>query len=91
MGGFRPLGDKGFKGAVIGCGVLVLVGLSMVLLARADARAVGACFLVLGALGLVTAGAGVFAERVVQRRSRRWPKGQSGNGSGPDGNYPGGA
>jgi CDP-diglyceride synthetase len=91
MGQRRPTGDKGFKGAVIGCGVLVAAGLAMVLLTHTDVQAVGASFIALGALGLVTAAAGLLAERIVERRRRRWPEGHSGNGSRPDRHYRAGA
>ena len=81
--GRGPFGEKAFKGALIGCVVLVLVGLAMVLLGGDAARSVGTSFLVLGILGLVTSGAGLLAERLLGRRPPPPPDVRGGNGRGP--------
>jgi hypothetical protein len=66
--GYGPFGRKAFRGALVGCVVVVAVGLSMVLLGGDGPRAVGVAFVVLGVLGLATGGAGLLAERLLQRR-----------------------
>ena len=81
--GHGPFGEKAFKGALIGCIVLVVLGLLMVLLGGDAARSVGASFLVLGILGLVTSGIGLLAERVLQRRPPPPPHVRGANGRGP--------
>ena len=68
--GHGPFGERAFKGALIGCVVLVVVGLSMVLFGGDAPRSVGASLLVLGVLGLGTSGAGLLAERIIGRRRR---------------------
>jgi hypothetical protein len=65
--GRGPFGEKAFRGALIGCVALVLVGALMVLLGG-DAAAVGTAFIVLGVLGLVSGGAGLLAEHLLRRR-----------------------
>jgi hypothetical protein len=81
--GHGPFCDKAFKGALIGCGALLIVGLIMVLLGGDAAGAVGASFLVLGTLGLVVGGAGLLAERVSKRRPPPPPHIRAGNGHRP--------
>jgi hypothetical protein len=81
--GRGPFGEKAFKGALIGCVVLVVIGLLMVLLGGDAPRSVGTSFLVLGVLGLVTAGAGLLAERLLQRHPPPPPDVRRGNGRGP--------
>lgn len=89
MGRQPPAGGLGFKAAVIGCVVLVIVGVALVELTRGDVLALGASFLTLGLVGLFVAGGGLLAERLVKQRvTGRWPEGQGGNGSGPDRDYP---
>jgi hypothetical protein len=66
--GHGPFGQRPFYGALIGCGGLVVIGLSMVLLGGEAATSVGTSFLVLGVLGLVVGGGGLLAERYLQRR-----------------------
>jgi len=78
--GHGPFGDKAFKGALIGCVLLLFVGPVMVLLGGDAARSVGASLLVLGVLGLVIGGAGLLAERVLQRRPPPPPDVRSRNG-----------
>jgi len=65
--GRGPFGEKAFRGALVGCGVLLAAGLITVLSGE-GARSVGASLLVLGALGLTTGGAGLLAERLLGRR-----------------------
>jgi hypothetical protein len=81
--GHGPFGDKAFKGALIGCLGLVIIGLLMVLVGGDAPRSVGASFMVLGVLGLVTGGAGLLAERLLQRRPPPRPDVRRGNGRSP--------
>jgi hypothetical protein len=81
--GHGPFGEKAFKGALVGCVVLLIIGLGMVLLGGEGPRAVGASFLVLGVLGLVTGPAGLLAERLLRRRPPPPPEVRRGNGRGP--------
>jgi predicted lysophospholipase L1 biosynthesis ABC-type transport system permease subunit len=66
--GHGPFGEKGFHGALIGCGVLVAVGSLMLLVGGQAVSSVGASLLVLGVLGLATGAVGLLAERHLQRR-----------------------
>jgi hypothetical protein len=81
--GRGPFGEKAFRGAVIGCVVLLIGGLSLVMLGGAAATALGASFLALGAVGLLTAAAGLVAERVLGRRPPPSREVRSGNGHSP--------
>jgi hypothetical protein len=81
--GRGPFGDKAFKAALIGCVVLVVVGLTMTLLGSGAATSVGTSFIVLGALGLVISGAGLLAERLLGRRPPPPPDVRVRNGRGP--------
>src|SRR4051812_12596879 len=54
MGRYPPIGGQGFTAAVIGCVGLVIAGVALVALTRADVRALGASLLTLGLLGLFT-------------------------------------
>jgi len=81
--GHGPFGEKAFKGALIGCVVLVVGGGLMLLLGGEAPTAVGTTFIVLGVLGLVTGGAGLLAERLLQRRPPPPPSVRAGNGRGP--------
>jgi hypothetical protein len=81
--GHGPFGDRAFKGALVGCVVLVIVGLSLVLLGGEALTSVGASFLGLGVLGLVTGAAGLLAERLLRRRPPPPPEVRRGNGRGP--------
>jgi hypothetical protein len=81
--GHGPFGDKAFKGALIGCVVVVIVGFLMVLVGGQAVRSVGVSFLVLGVLGLVTGGGGLLAERVLGRRPPPSPDIRQVNGRGP--------
>jgi len=81
--GHGPFGDKAFKAALVGCVVLVVTGLLMVLVGGDTPRSVGASFLALGVLGLLTASAGLLAERLLRRRPPPPPDVRSGNGRGP--------
>jgi hypothetical protein len=81
--GHGPFGDRAFKGALIGCVVLVAIGLLMMLLGGESAKAVGTAFLVLGVLGLTVGGAGLLAERLLQRRPPPPPRVRGSNGRHP--------
>jgi hypothetical protein len=81
--GHGPLGDKAFKRALVGCVVLVILGLLMIVLGGDAPRLLGTSFLVLGALGLTTSGAGLLAERLLERRPPPPPEVRAGNGRGP--------
>jgi len=81
--GHGPFGDTAFKGALIGCVVLVIVGLLMMFLGGEPVRSVGTSFLVLGVLGLVVGGLGLLAERLLERRPPPPPRVGSGNGRDP--------
>lgn len=81
--GRGPFGEKAFKGALIGCGALVVIGLLLVLLGGAASTALGASFLALGVLGLLTAAAGLVAERMLGRRPPPPREVRRGNGRGP--------
>jgi hypothetical protein len=81
--GHGPFGEKAFKGALVGCVVLVIVGLVMVLLGGEAASSVGTAFVVLGALGLLTSGAGLLLERLLGRRPPPPPDVRIRNGRGP--------
>ena len=84
--GHGPFGDKAFKGALVGCVVLALIGLVMVLVGGDAPRSVGAAFVALGALGLLTGFGGLLAERLLQRRPPPPPHVRKGNGRGPHSN-----
>jgi hypothetical protein len=81
--GHGPFGEKAFKGALIGCVVIVIVGVPMVLVGGQALRSVGVSFMVLGVLGLVTGGGGLVTERVLARRPPPSPEIRQGNGRGP--------
>ena len=81
--GHGPFGEKAFKGALIGCVVLVIGGLAMLLLGGEAVASVGTSFIVLGCVGLVTSGAGLLAERLLGRRPPPPPEVRAGNGRGP--------
>jgi hypothetical protein len=84
--GHGPFGDRAFKGALIGCVVLVIAGVVMVLIGGQAARSVGASFLVLGVLGLVTGGGGLLAEQLLGRRPPPSGEIRQGNGRRPQRN-----
>lgn len=77
--GYGPFGRKAFKGALLGCVVLVIAGLAMALLGGGASGAVGTSFIALGVLGLATGGAGLLAEHLLQRRPPP-PRSMAGNG-----------
>jgi hypothetical protein len=78
--GHGPFGEKAFKAALVGCGVVVVIGLLMVVLGGDAARSVGTSFLVVGVLGLVTGAAGLLVERLIQRRPPPPDDVRAGNG-----------
>jgi len=86
--GHGPFGEKAFNGALVGCVVLVIIGGLMVLLGGEAPTAVGTAFVVLGVLGLVVGGAGLLAERLLQRRPPPPPHVREGNGQGPHRPHP---
>src|SRR3954452_3803353 len=81
--GYGPFGEKAFKGALIGCIVLLMIGVAMVLVGGDAPAAVGTAFIVLGALGLVTGGVGLLAERLLGRQPPPPASVRRGNGRGP--------
>lgn len=81
--GRGPFGEKAFRGALIGCVALVIGGLSLVVLGGGASTALGASFLALGIVGLLTAAAGLVAERVLGRRPPPPREVRSGNGHSP--------
>jgi hypothetical protein len=81
--GRGPFGERAFKGALIGCVVLLVLGPLMMLFGGDAASSVGTSFLVLGALGLATSGAGLLAERLLGRRPPPPPDVRARNGRGP--------
>jgi hypothetical protein len=81
--GHGPFGDRAFKGALLGCVALVGIGLLMVLLGGEAPKSVGTAFLVLGVLGLAVGGAGLLAERLLQRRPPPPPRVRGSNGRHP--------
>jgi hypothetical protein len=81
--GHGPFGEKAFKAALIGCVAILVTGGLMVALGGDASRSVGASFIVLGALGLVTSGAGLLAERLLGRQPPPPPEVRRGNGHRP--------
>jgi hypothetical protein len=81
--GHGPFGEKAFKGALIGCVVLLIIGAAMVLVGGDAPGAVGTAFIVLGVLGLVTGGVGLLAERLLGRQPPPPASVRGGNGHGP--------
>ena len=49
--GRGPFGEKGFRGALIGCAVLVVAGLPLVVATGGTPRSIGTVLLALGVLG----------------------------------------
>jgi hypothetical protein len=71
--GHGPFGEKAFRGALVGCGALVVIGLGMMLAGGEAVVSVGTSFVVLGALGLAIGGGGLLAERLLGRRPTARP------------------
>jgi hypothetical protein len=65
--GHGPFGAKAFRGAVVGCAAVVIIGLLMVLLGGDAPRSVGVSLIVLALVALGTAAAGLLAERLLGR------------------------
>jgi hypothetical protein len=80
--GRGPFGEKAFRGALIVCAVLVVIGLPLVVATGGTARAIGTVLLALGVLGLVVGGGGLLAERLLQRRPPPPADVRRGNGRG---------
>jgi hypothetical protein len=78
--GRGPFGQRAFIAALVGCGVLVALGLLLVLVGSPPLVSVGASFLALGGLGLATSAAGLLAERALGRRPPPPPEVRHGNG-----------
>jgi drug/metabolite transporter (DMT)-like permease len=81
--GHGPFGEKAFKGALIGCVVLIVIGALMIVLGGDAPSAIGTAFIVLAVVGLVTSGAGLLLERLLQRRPPPPPHVRERNGRGP--------
>src|SRR5215217_461781 len=81
--GRGPFGEKAFRGALIGCVVLLILGPLMMLFGGDAASSVGTSFIVLGALGLATSGAGLLAERLLGRQPPPPRDVRARNGRGP--------
>ena len=81
--GHGPFGVKAFHGALIGCGLAVVLGLLMVLYGGEAVRSVGTSLMVVGILGLVTGAVGLLIERHLQRRRPPPPALYRQNGRGP--------
>jgi hypothetical protein len=58
-----PFGDRAFRFALRGCGVLVVVGTALILLTGGAVEAVGVNLVVLGGLGGLIGGGGLLLER----------------------------
>ncbi len=67
--GHGPFGDRAFRATLWFCAVLVVGAPVLLLVGGPGARAVGTVLLVLGALGLLTGGAGLLVERRILRRA----------------------
>jgi len=80
--GRGPFGEKAFRGALVGCALLVVVGLPLMVATGGTSRAIGTVLLALGLLGLVVGGGGLLAERLLQRRPPPPADGRRGNGRG---------
>lgn len=81
--GHGPFGQTAFLGALVGAAVCVALGILMILLADGSVRDIGTAIVVLGGLGLATGGAGLLAERLLQRRPPPPPDVRARNGHGP--------
>jgi hypothetical protein len=80
--GRGPFGEKAFRGALVGCALLVVVGLPLMVATGGTSRAIGTVLLALGLLGLVVGGGGLLAERLLQRRPPPPADVRRGNGRG---------
>jgi hypothetical protein len=89
--GHGPFGEKAFKGALLGCAVILVIGVLMVLLGGDAPRSVGASFIVLALLGLGSAAAGLLAERLLGRRPPPPEEVAGHNGRGADARKPSGS
>jgi hypothetical protein len=78
--GHGPFGDKAFKAALIGCVVLIVAGVAMLASGSDAVRGVGTAFIVLCGVCLLTAGAGLLAERLLKRTPPPPPEVRGSNG-----------
>ena len=67
-GGADPVANRSFDAALIGCGIVVMVGWLMVRFGGKDVAAVGASLLAVGLLGLFAGAVVLLIERRVRRR-----------------------
>jgi hypothetical protein len=63
-----PFGDRPFRFALRGCGLLVGLGAALILLTGGAIESVGVSLVVLGALGGLIGGGGLLLERRQARR-----------------------
>jgi hypothetical protein len=78
--GHGPFGEKAFKAALAGCVALIVIGALMLRIGGDSMSAVGTSLIALAAVGLLTAGAGALAERLLNRRPPPPSQIRSGNG-----------
>jgi hypothetical protein len=69
--GHGPFGEKAFKGALIACAIVIAAGAAMLALGGDTVRGVGIALIVVCAVGLLTVGAGLVAERLLHRTPPR--------------------
>ena len=65
--GKGPFGERAFRVTLVLCVVLVLLGVLLLATTTGPVAAVGTSIVVLGALGLLTSGLGLLAERLQRR------------------------
>jgi hypothetical protein len=65
--GHGPFGEKAFKGALVACVVLVVAGVGMLAIGGRAVRGVGTALIVICLVGLLSAAALLFAERLMRR------------------------
>ena len=80
--GHGPFGEKAFKGALIGCAVLIAAGVVMLAAGGDDVRGAGIALIVVCGVGLLTGGAGLLAERLLRRSPPPPPDVRGSNGHG---------
>jgi hypothetical protein len=80
--GHGPFGEKAFKGALLACAVLIGAGIVMIAAGGDDVRGAGIALIVVCGVGLLTAGAGLLAERLMRRTPPPPPDVRGSNGHG---------